>query len=310
MFKIGHYTDIKNITGCTVILCPSNTVASCYISGSSPGSRETALLAPERKINFIHAILLSGGSAFGLDAAGGVVQYLEEKNLGYETQYGVVPIVPTAVIFDLNIGNKNIRPTAANAYEACLQADNNFKKQGSIGAGTGATVGKWEGMSNAMKSGIGIAEIMVAGAWVRAISVVNAVGDIIDDRGNIVAGAINSDNKFLADIDVSKRWLTSTLGFKDNTVLVVIMTNVKMTKLQAYVLSQKAHNGLVRAIIPANTNYDGDVIFTLASGAKDLNTNILYEIASEVVRNSIIAGVLNATSLGEFNSKSDIIENK
>jgi L-aminopeptidase/D-esterase-like protein len=310
MFKIGHYTDLKNMTGCTVILCPSDTVASCYISGSSPGSRETALLAPERKMNFIHALLLTGGSAFGLDAAGGVVKYLEEKNFGYETQYGVIPIVPTAVIFDLNIGNKNIRPTAANAYDACLNADTNFKNQGSIGAGTGATVGKWAGIVNAMKGGIGIAEIMLDGAWVRALSVVNAVGDIIDDRGNIIAGAINSDNKFLAEIDVSKRWLTSTLGFKDNTVLIAIMTNVKMTKLQAYLLAQKAHNGLVRAIIPANTNYDGDVIFTLASGSKDLNTNILYEMGGEAVRNSIIAGVTNATSLGNFKSKSDIIGKK
>jgi len=194
-FKIGHYSDHKHVTGCTVIICPENNVASCYISGSAPGSREVSLLAPERKIMSISAILLTGGSAFGLGAAEGVMNFLEKKQLGYQTPYGNIPIVPAAVIYDLNIGNKSVRPTAENAGYACKNAASSFEDQGSIGAGTGATVGKWSGIENAMKGGLGIAESRTDSTWIRCVSIVNAVGDILNQNGEIVAGSYDMIKK-------------------------------------------------------------------------------------------------------------------
>ena len=308
-FKIGHYTDKENITGCTVILCPPETVASCHISGSAPGSRELALLNPARKINSINALLLTGGSAFGLNAAAGVVGYLEENEIGYETHFGIVPIVPAAVIYDLNIGNNKVRPTGENAYKACQTASEDFNYQGSIGAGTGATVGKWSGISNAIKGGLGISTITIDKIFVRAITVVNAVGDVIDENGEILAGAIDDDGKFIAKRNPSKRWSTPEVGFSENTVLTVILTNANLTKLEANILSRRAQNGLARAIIPASTSYDGDVIFTLSSGSSRMDPDVIYELATEVVRRSILAGVIHADSLGGYKSLKEINSN-
>ncbi len=300
MFKIGHYTDKKNITGCTVILTPENTIGSCYIAGSSPGTREIALLAPERKINSINAVLLTGGSAFGLNAAQGVVKFLEEKKIGYFTNYGLVPIVSAAVIYDLNIGNSKIRPSSENAYAACQAASSENNEQGNIGAGIGATVGKWSGIENAMKSGLGIAELNSKSVWVKAISVVNAVGDVIDEKGKIIAGARTKDNKFIAAENRKTRFQPPDIGFSENTVLSVILTNAKIDKLQAYIISKKAFNGLARAIIPANTNYDGDIIFTFSNQQSELLFDILVEMATEAVRLSIINAVKHSSSLGGF----------
>ena len=301
-FKIGHYTDKNNITGCTVILCPPETVASCNISGSAPGSREIALLDPVKKINSINALLLTGGSAFGLNAAAGIVQYLEENEIGYETNFGIVPIVPAAVIYDLNIGNNKVRPTAENAYQACQIADVDFSVQGSIGAGTGATVGKWSGIPQAMKGGLGYSSISIGDIFVSAVSVVNAVGDIVDEKGNIIAGAVDDAGKFLAGDNLAKRWGPPDVGFSENTVLSVVFTNASLSKLEANILSRRAQNGLARAIIPASTSYDGDVIFALSSGYQRKDPDIIYEVGSEVLRQSIIAGVKNAEGLGGFRS--------
>jgi len=300
MFKIGHYTDSENITGCTVILMPENTVGSCYIAGSSPGTREIALLSPERKINSINAVLLTGGSAFGLNAAQGVVQYLEHQKIGYITNYGLVPIVPAAVIFDLNIGNSKIRPIAENAYEACEAAFVENNEQGNIGAGTGATVGKWSGIENAMKGGLGVAQLKTKDVWVKAITVANAVGDIINERGEIVAGAHKKDGKFIAADKPNIRFQPPEVGFSENTVLSVILTNAKIDKLQSYIISKKAFNGMARAIIPANTNYDGDIIFTFSNQQAELPFDILIEMATEAVRLSIINAVKHASSIGGF----------
>jgi len=308
-FKIGHYTDKENITGCTVILCPPDTVASCYVSGSSPGSREIALLDPVRKLNTIHALLLTGGSAFGLNAAAGIMQYLEEKGIGYETPFGVVPIVPAAVIYDLNIGNSKIRPNAENAYQACRDATNDLNHQGSIGAGTGATVGKWSGISNAMKGGLGICTIDFGDIFVHAMSIVNSVGDVIDGTGKIIAGAIDKNGKLIADGNMTRRWYPPEVGLSENTVLSAVLTNIKLNKLEANTLSRRAQNGLARAIIPASTSYDGDIIFALASGQRSGEPDLVYELATEAVRRSIIAGVENAESLGDFLTVSTISEN-
>jgi L-aminopeptidase/D-esterase-like protein len=307
-FKIGHYTDEENITGCTIILCPQDTVASCYISGSAPGSREIALLDPVRKVISVHALLLTGGSAFGLNAATGVVKYLEEKEIGYETPFGIVPIVPAAVIYDLNIGSSKVRPNADNAYQACQDAKPDFSQMGSIGAGTGATVGKWSGITNAMKGGLGIATIEIDDFFVTAISVVNSVGDIVDGKGKIIAGAIDSRGKLIGEGDISKRWRSPEVGFSENTVLTAILTNSKLSKIEANKLSRRAQNGLARAVIPASTSYDGDIIFTLACGQKEYELDLISEIAAEAVRRSIIAGVCNAEDLDNYPSVKSLKE--
>lgn len=297
-FKIGHYTDKKNITGCTVILCPQDTTASCTVSGSAPGSRETALLAPDKKIDKVNGLLLTGGSAFGLNAAAGVMKYLEETGRGYQTLFGIVPIVPAAVIYDLNIGSSAIRPVAENAYQACVEAGDNFDIQGSVGAGTGATVGKWLGLSNGMKGGIGIKTLTLNNLFVRAITVVNAVGDIVDENGNIIAGARAADGNMAAQDDRSLRWKQPQTGFTENTVLSAILTNARLTKLEANILSQRAQNGLARAIIPVSTSYDGDVTFALASGRQEHPPDVVYELATEAMRMAVVNGVTNAESLG------------
>ena len=279
---------------------PDNTVGSCYIAGSAPGTREIALLAPERKIDSINAVLLTGGSAFGLNATQGVLQFLEERKTGYFTNYGLVPIVPAAVIYDLNIGNSKIRPNAKNAYEACKNAKADNDDQGNIGAGTGATVGKWSGIENAMKGGLGIAQLKMNNVWVKAITVVNAVGDIVNDKGQIIAGARNENRAFIAADNPNIRFQSPEVGFSENTVLSVILTNAKIDKLQSYIISKKAFNGMARAIVPANTNYDGDIIFTFSSRQSEIYFDILIEMATEAVRLSIINAVQNSTSLSGF----------
>lgn len=306
IFKIGHYTDLDNITGCTVILCPEATVASCHIGGSSPGSRELALLAPDKKMETIHALLLTGGSAFGLNAAAGVMKYLEEKGIGYDTPFTRVPIVPAAVVYDLNIGSSSVRPAAEDAYLACRKANTDFSLQGCVGAGTGATVGKWAGIKSGMKSGIGVHEIRNGEAWVRAVSVVNAVGDIIGHDGNIIAGALHSDGHFLADAPAGQRWFSPQTGFGQNTVLCVILTNIHLTKMQAFIMSRRGQNGLARAIIPASTGYDGDVIFCLSKGEVETDPEVACEMGAAAIRNSILESVLRAGSLGGFISAGEM----
>ncbi len=306
LFKVGHYTDKKNITGCTVILCSPKTTASCYICGSAPGSRETALLSPEKKINEIHALLITGGSAFGLGAAQGIMNYLEENNQGYKTGFGVVPIVPAAVIYDLNIGNPKARPGIDNAYQACIDAKDDFALEGSIGAGTGATVGKWAGISGGMKSGLGLATLELKDAWVTALTVVNAVGDIVKENGEIVAGALDNDGKFMAEKHHNNRWNKPQIGFSENTVICALLTNVSMTKLECNIFARRAQNGLARAVIPASTSYDGDAIFTLSTCTTESDLEIIYELGTETLRRSIISAVEKAESLGGYLARKDL----
>lgn len=298
MFKIGHYTDSVNLTGCTVLLFPPDTNGSCYISGSAPGSRELALLDPVKKMQQFNALLLTGGSAFGLNAAAGVMKFLEEQNTGYQTPYGLIPIVPAAVIYDLNIGNGKVRPGEKDAWSACKAAGTDFSKMGSLGAGTGATVGKWAGLERAMKGGLGIAEIRFGETWVKAVSVVNPVGDVIGPKGEIIAGAVDPAGRFLAKNDATVRWKPPEVGFNQNTVLAALLTNAKLTKTECFLMSRRSNNAIARAINPANTSYDGDVIFTFSHGEKDTAADIVYEMAVESLYQSILNGVKNAKSAG------------
>ncbi|OGB65702.1 MAG: hypothetical protein A2Y94_04920 [Caldithrix sp. RBG_13_44_9] len=296
-FKIGHFTDLTKGTGCTVILCPEGTKASGCARGVSPGTREFALLSPFRKVEEIHAVFLTGGSAFGLDAAGGVMRYLAEQGRGYHTPLAKIPIVPAAVIYDLAVIDPGAFPTAENAYQACQAARSDAQHQGTIGAGTGATVGKWAGLEYMMKGGIGISSYRMNDLWVETLAVVNPVGDVIDANGNIIAGA-QRQGIFIAQNDPSLRWKTSDLKFGQNTILVVVMTNARLSKMQLYYLAERAHNGIVRAVIPAHTSYDGDLVFALSLPQTEAQIDQITEIATEITRRSIIQGVMEAKSLG------------
>ena len=306
IFKIGHYTDLENATGCTVILPPAGVVVSASVQGASPGTRELALLSPEKKIDSVHALLLTGGSAFGLGAANGIMKHLAKNNSGYQTNYGVVPIVPAAVIFDLNIGNAKKYPQEADAVYAVENAQYNLNLSGNIGAGTGATVGKWNGIESAMKGGLGLSFNKHGDFKCSALSVVNAVGDILDNKGSIIAGAIDSNNRFIAENNPQKRWGKPVVGLADNTILVAVMINGNFNKNEVYYLSQRAHYGIAKSVEPSHTSYDGDTIFVLSNKEVDVNIDAAAMIIIQTIRESIVNAVKNASELFGFKSVGDL----
>ena len=296
-FKIGHYTNREKGSGCTVILCPENTRGSAHARGISPGTREYALLSPYRKMEEIHALFLTGGSAFGLDAAAGVMQYLSERGIGYFTPYRRIPIVPAAVIFDLPVIDSQYYPASENAYQACQNAKVENKEQGSVGAGTGATVGKWAGSEYIMKGGIGISQQRLGDLNVEALTVVNPVGDVVDETHRILAGA-KKDGTFLAEKELQTRWISPTFNLGSQTILGVVMTNALLTKQQLFYVAERAHNGIVRAVVPAHTSFDGDIIFALSTREVENKIDLITEMAIEAVRHSIVNAVLQASTLG------------
>jgi L-aminopeptidase/D-esterase-like protein len=308
--KVGHYTDRKAVTGCTVILCEQGAVAGVDVSGSSPGTRETDLLRTGNLVGKVQAIVLSGGSAFGLDAAAGVMRYLEERGFGHGTSAGKVPIVPAAIIFDLNIGDSKIRPGANEGYQACLAATNGKVAEGCVGAGTGATVGKILGMARAVKSGLGTASQKIVGdVVVAALVVVNAVGDIIEPgTGKILAGPRKSDKSgFLSTSEVWKSGCEEKAP-PFNTVIGVVATDAKLDKAEANRLARVAQVGIARTVDPCHTMYDGDALFALSSGEKEADFSALGAAAADVVGEAIVrairksetlAGVLAAKDMGK-----------
>ncbi len=293
-FRIGHWTDPTAITGCTVILCPPGTVGGADVRGSSPGSREIALLASEKSMQEVHALLLTGGSAFGLAAADGVMRWLEEHDTGYPTPWAKVPIVPAAVIFDLNIGQSAVRPGPDAGYRACASAGPSPGARGSIGAGTGATVGKWSGMENRMKGGLGVASARVGGLVVAAVAVVNAVGDVLDASGSVLAGARAPDGRWVAERDPLRQIAPRAPLAKANTTLVGVLTNARVAKVDANRVAQRAHDGMARAIRPVHTSFDGDVTFALASGQVEATIDMLAETGAEVTAAAIRDAVRSA----------------
>jgi L-aminopeptidase/D-esterase-like protein len=301
-FKVGHFSDLENGTGCTVIIPPEDTVVSAAVQGASPGSRELALLSPDKKITHINALLLSGGSAFGLGAANGLMEYLAQNNIGYQTNYGVVPIVPAAVIFDLNIGNAEKYPQGQDAVTALKESSFNNLSCGNIGAGCGATVGKWHGMADAMKGGLGTASTVHGDFKCSVLSVVNAVGDVLDKKGNIVAGAIDSNKQFIAQNNMRKRWGKPVVGLADNTILIAVMINADFNKSQIHYLSQRAHYGIAKCVVPSHTSYDGDTIFVLSKRDVDIDIDVAAMIIIDTIQESIINGVKNTSELFGFKS--------
>lgn len=286
--KVGHFHLLQARTGCTVILPEHPAVTGVDVRGSAPGTREIELLKPVRLVNAVHAILLSGGSAFGLNAAAGVQKYLSEQGIGFDTGVARVPIVPAAVIFDMAVGASNLYPDSDMGYQACVNAYTQNDERGAVGAGCGATVGKILGMEKCSSGGIGMASLHLAnGVVIGALSVVNAFGEIVDDQQNILAGVQDADT-FLPTLDIMQKNLSpTTFSSVTNTTLTVVATNAHLSKETATKTAQMAQDGLARAIRPAHTMLDGDIVFCLSTGNIEMDITTLGSLACEVTAASI-----------------------
>lgn len=286
---VGHATHLTARTGCTVVLCPAGATAGVDVRGAAPGTRETEALRPGRLVQKAHAVLLTGGSAFGLDAAGGVVQYLEEQNVGFPAGPVRVPIVPAAVIFDLGVGDANVRPDREMGYQACVNATGEPIAMGAIGAGTGATVGKAPGVTSS-PGGVGSACMCLdSGLIVGAIVVVNALGNVVHPRtGEILAGGKENDDF----VDITERLLDANLVQGTNTTIGVVATNATLTPAEVHRVAEMAHDGMARAIRPVHTMFDGDTLFALATGSHTKSSvNAVGILAAEVVAEAIVNAV-------------------
>ena len=311
--RVGNHTDTRRPTGCTVVLVPEGTVAGVDVRGASPGTRETELLSPLNAIDTVHAIVLSGGSAFGLDAAAGVMRWLDERGIGVPVGRAGqvnpltgntvrVPIVPAAILFDLWIGDPSIRPDAAAGYAACEAASDAAPAEGNVGAGAGATVGKLFGIGRAMKGGLGTASLTVGGVTVAALVAVNAIGDVIDPAtGSVVAGARTADGALLGAMRALREGdIPAPLGVGSATTLGIVATDARLTKAEASKMAQMAHDGLARSINPVHTQSDGDVVFALATGTatRAPGLTLLGALAAEVLAEAVLRGVLAAHGIG------------
>jgi L-aminopeptidase/D-esterase-like protein len=291
--EVGHAQDDQALTGCTVILCRKGAVAGVDVRGGAPGTRETDLLDPVNLVDRVHAVVLAGGSAFGLDAASGVMRFLNEKNIGFPTGPAKVPIVTAAILYDLGVGRADIRPDAEMGYRAAAGASSAAPAEGNVGAGMGASVGKIRGMKYAMKAGIGTWSIEINGLMIGAIVAVNAVGDVVDPQsGNKIAGLRTGST-----LEWMKRAETRQ-AVRSNTVIGAIATNASLTKSQATKVAQMAQDGLARAIRPAHTLFDGDTIFALATGQKTADVSTVGAFAAEVMTEAILRAARTAQATG------------
>jgi len=286
---VGHATDRIGITGCTVVLPPPGTVGSGEVRGGAPGTRETDLLRPGMLVEEVSAVLLTGGSAFGLAAADGVVRYLEERGIGFDAGVAVVPIVPAAVLFDLGVGDAKARPGPNEGYAACEAASVEVE-EGSVGAGTGATVAKVHGPHRQVKGGVGTASAEEGGVVVGALFAVNALGEILGEDGEVVAGA-------RPDAGEAEPGNPSPHGAGTNTVIGVVATNARLSKERAHLLAIAAHDALSTVVRPSHTIWDGDTVFTLATGEADASQEVLERLAERAVAESVRRGVLRATGV-------------
>lgn len=297
---VGHWSDPGAATGCTVVLTPEGARAGVDVRGSAPATRETALLAPGRTVDAVHAILLTGGSAFGLAAADGVMRWLEERGHGFDVKIARVPIVPAAALFDLTLGDSRRRPGPAEGYAACEAATRDRVAEGTVGAGTGATVGKLFGPPFACMGGLGSASVKIGkGITVAALVAVNAFGDVIDpNSGQIVAGTRRPGlGGFIHTARAMRGNLGQTiLGFA-STTLGIVATDARLDKAQLTMLAGMAHDGFARAINPVHTTIDGDTIFALSTGEREGNLSAIGAAAAEVMAEAIVRGVRAATSL-------------
>ena len=305
VIEVGHFSDTRRPTGCTAILVRDGAIGGVDVRGAAPGTRETDLLAPGNLVTHVHGVMLAGGSAWGLAAADGAMRWLEERGIGLDVRFGVLPIVPAAVLFDLPMGDARIRPDAASGYAACEAASSRPPAEGNVGAGSGALVGKLFGVERAMKGGIGSASVTVGGVTVGALIACNALGDVLGpDTGRVVAGARTADGAALLDTrrallrgDPPRPLLAGT-----HTTLGVVATDAALTKVQASRLAAVAHDGLARAINPVHTMSDGDTLFALATGRVPLEGDapgmtVLGTMAAEAVARATLRAVLAARSV-------------
>ena len=319
--RVGHAHDVEAITGCTVVLCPQGAVGGVDQRGGAPGTRETDLLGPMHLVDKVQGVLLTGGSAFGLDAATGVMRFLEEQGAGFDARVAKVPIVPAAVLFDLDIGRADVRPDAAMGYLACQNASKDPPQEGNAGAGMGAKAGIILGMAGAMKSGIGTAcHNLGGGAFVGAIIAVNPFGDVIDPMsGEILAGVrpaklgpmqFGGNGRFADTMAVMGGMagkMALRFASRGNTLIGVVATNAQLTKEEVNKVAQMAHDGIARAIRPAHTMLDGDTLFALSTEGKSVDVNIVGAYAAEIVAEAIVSAVRAAESLGGLPAARDVI---
>lgn len=295
--RIGHAQDMEHATGCTVIICENGAPAGVDVRGGGPASRETELLRPVADCTGIHALLLSGGSAFGLDAAGGVMEYLEERNIGFDVGVTKVPLVCESCLFDLNVASHRVRPDKKMGYEACIQSEQNKPVMGNVGAGTGASVGKLGGIQTAMKSGVGIYAIQLGDLKIGAIVAVNALGDVYDYKtGKRLAGMRTNDGKDWADSEqiLYKLYNQKKNLFHQNTTIGAIITNAKFDKTHMNKIAAMAQNGYARSIRPVHTTADGDSIYALSVGEIEADLNVTGTLAAQVMAEAIKNAVLEA----------------
>ena len=300
--EVGHFTDPRRPTGCSVVIAREGAVAGVDVRGAAPGTRETDLLAPGNLVEQVHAIMLAGGSAWGLEAATGAVRWLEEHGVGLDVGVGRLPLVPAAVLFDLHVGDMKVRPDAAAGYAACAAATCKPPAEGNVGAGAGAVVGKMFGLQHAMKGGVGTASVTVAGVTVGALIACNAVGDVVDpDTGRPLAGARAADGLTLRDTRhaLLRGEPPHPLLAGSNTTIGVIATDARLTKVQAQRLAVAGHDGLARSINPVHTMSDGDTLFTLATGHVPHHPGmmVLATMAAEAVARATVRAVLAARTL-------------
>ena len=314
-FAVGHASDFKNVTGCTVVLCPPGTVGSADIRGSAAGTRQMDALLAYHISTEVNAVFIAGGSAFGLDAAGGVMEYLEERGRGFDVTVTRVPIVPTAVIYDLSVGNCRARPDKAMGFAACQAAKSEAQGDGSLGAGVGATVGKLLGIHQATKGGLGTAFLEGPdGLKVGALAVVNALGDVVDpDTGEILAGVRTApESREFADAAGLLRQGVVRRRFGEpaaaNTTIGVVATNARLTREQAQKIAQMGHNALARTIRPVHTLFDGDVVFVLAHPEVEADLHVIGILAETALQQAIISAVQSAHNLGVLPSCQDLRE--
>ncbi|MEM7008340.1 MAG: P1 family peptidase [Thermodesulfobacteriota bacterium] len=309
--KVGHASDFTAATGCTVILFEKPVVAAVDLRGGGTSTRQIDSLLSHNTFGKIHAVLLTGGSAYGLDASSGVVKYLEERGMGLEVGNGlVVPSVPTAVIFDLGIGDGRIRPDAKMGYEACVNASSSELKEGTIGVGTGASIGKLMGLKQATKGGVGSESFRLqSGAWVSVFVVVNAFGDVISpDSGEILAGVRDSEDghKFPGTVNLFKQGIIRRADSYQNTTLAVVATDAELSKSELLRISNLAQTGLARAISPVHTVQDGDMVISASVGNLKEDVNLIGIVAAELTQKAIIRAVNEATSLDGIPCANDL----
>ncbi len=307
--RVGHAEDVKGITGCTVVLLPPGTRGGVEVRGGAPGTRETDLLDPVNLVEEVHAFVLAGGSAFGLAASTGVMRFLEESGVGFDTGLARIPIVPAGVIYDLGIGDPSARPDEEMGYRACRQASEELARQGNVGAGMGATVGKILGYQFCTKGGLGTAFFEGKDLKVFALAVVNAFGDVVDEDGSSRAGGRDAGGGFLS----TERVMREAAGEKPfpvpgtNTTLAVVVSNARLSKTDVNWVAQRGHHGLARAISPSHTKLDGDLVFAAATGEVEASADLVGAVGASLLAEAVRNAVRHAESVAGVPAARDII---